>query len=209
MPADSPYKASWWYRTEFRVAPQPDGQVWLGFDGINDRANVWLNGKLIADVKEVMGAYRTYTFNVTSLVHAEQPNVLAVEVFPPDVRSLAVTWVDWNPMPPDKNMGLWRDVHVTTTGPVALRFPQVVTRVDLPGLEQAHLLVLAELRTPAIGRARPHSAARSKHQVRTDRHPWRATRERVEFTPDRFPQLNLSHPPPLVARPPCRPAEPL
>ena len=71
--------------------------------------------------------------------------MLAVEVFPPEANSLAITWVDWNPMPPDKNMGLWRDVCVTTTGPVALRYPQVLTKVDLPSLDQAHLIVSAEL----------------------------------------------------------------
>ena len=74
--------------------------------------------------------------------------MLAVEVFPPDVNSLAITWVDWNPMPPDKNMGLWRDVYVTATGPVALRYPQVLTKVDLPALDKAHLIVSAELENP-------------------------------------------------------------
>ena len=68
MPATSPFKVSWWYRKEFRLTPGPGGQVWLNFDGINDRANIWLNGQLIADTKRVAGAYRTYTFNVTSAI---------------------------------------------------------------------------------------------------------------------------------------------
>ncbi len=60
------------------------GQVWLNFDGINYRANIWLNGKRIADTNEVVGAYRTYRFNVTDLVKTTgKPNVLAVEVFAP------------------------------------------------------------------------------------------------------------------------------
>ena len=122
IPANSPFKASWWYRKEFRLEPDRNGQVWLHFDGINDRASIWLNGKRVADVKRVSGAYRTYTFNVTSAIHQNATNVLAVEVFAPEVNSLAITWVDWNPMPPDKNMGLWRDVYLTATGPVALRY---------------------------------------------------------------------------------------
>ena len=69
MPADSPFKVSWWYRKEFSVTPRHDGQVWLNFDGINYRANLWLNGKLIADTNRVAGAYRTYEFNVTSAIH--------------------------------------------------------------------------------------------------------------------------------------------
>ena len=38
--------------------------------------------------------------------------------------------MDWNPTPPDKNMGLWREVYLTTSGPVAVRYPQVVTHFD-------------------------------------------------------------------------------
>ena len=70
IPADSPFKVSWWYRKEFRVTPERDGQVWLNFDGINYRANIWLNGKLIADTNRVAGAYRTYTFNVTGAIQS-------------------------------------------------------------------------------------------------------------------------------------------
>ena len=49
--------------------------------------------------------------------------MLAVQVFAPTDNDLAITFVDWNPAPPDKNMGLWRDVYLTTSGPVALRYP--------------------------------------------------------------------------------------
>ena len=58
--------------------------------------------------------------------------MLAVQVFAPTEHDLAITFVDWNPAPPDKNMGLWRDVYVTTSGPVALRYPTVVSKVNPP-----------------------------------------------------------------------------
>ena len=52
MPDDSPYRCSWWYRTEFR-APRGAGRVFnLHFGGINYRANVWMNGRQIADATE-------------------------------------------------------------------------------------------------------------------------------------------------------------
>ena len=57
--------------------------------------------------------------------------MLAVEVFPPEPDDLAWTWVDWNPAPPDKNMGLWRPVSITTSGDVTMRRPHVVSIVDL------------------------------------------------------------------------------
>ena len=177
MPAASPFKVSWWYRKEFRLTSEGDGQVWLNFDGINYRANIWLNGKLIADTNRVAGAYRTYTFNVTSTIRLREPNVLAVEVFPPDVNSLAITWVDWNPMPPDKNMGLWRDVYITATGPVALRYPHVMTKVDLPALDKAHLHCFRRARKPRRQIAEGHPQGRDReHSVRANRRTGRARR---------------------------------
>ncbi len=143
MPADSPFRPSWWYRTEFEV-PAAGRTLWLHFDGINYRANVWMNGQLVAGGDEVAGAFRRYEFNVTRL--AKPLSALAVEVFAPEPQDLAITWVDWNPAPPDKDMGIWGDVYLTDSGPLALRHPQVVTRFDLPSLETAHLTVTAEVR---------------------------------------------------------------
>src|SRR5690242_17848321 len=46
MPQDSPFRSSWWYRTEFHMPVGYAGKnIWLHFDGINFRANVWLNGR--------------------------------------------------------------------------------------------------------------------------------------------------------------------
>ncbi len=195
MSAGSPFKVSWWYRKEFQVTPRPGGQVWLNFDGINFRANIWLNGKRIADARQVAGAYRMFEFNITDVVEAEKPNVLAVEVFPPEATDLAITWVDWNPMPPDKNMGLWHDVYVTTTGPVALRYPHILTRLDLPSTDKAHLTVSAELHNPG---ASPAKATLKGKIDKIEFHQTvelaaRETRE-VVFAPDRFAQLNFDHP---------------
>ena len=67
MPPNSPYAVSWWYRKEFTLPNVFAGKtVWLNFRGINYRANIFLNGKQIANSNEVAGAYRTYEFNVTS-----------------------------------------------------------------------------------------------------------------------------------------------
>jgi len=50
MPADSPYHCAWWYRTEFVVAPNGRlANATLHLDGINYRANIWLNGIQIAN----------------------------------------------------------------------------------------------------------------------------------------------------------------
>ena len=126
IPDDSPYAVSWWYRTEFPT-PANHRHVGLHFDGINNRANVWVNGKKIADAKDVAGAYRTFEFDITPELAKTGRNVLAVEVFAQTLNDLGVNWADWNPTPPDKNMGLWQDVYLTTSGPVEIRYPAVVT----------------------------------------------------------------------------------
>ena len=146
MPADSPYAVPWWYRKEFLLPTSDRGkQIWLAFHGINYRASIWINGKKLADPDEIAGAFRRYEFNVTGFVQPGQKNALAVEVSAPGANELGITWVDWNPTPPDKDMGLWQDVVLSTSGPVSLRHPFVTTKLDLPAAQIAHLTVRAEL----------------------------------------------------------------
>ena len=144
MPPDSPFRHSWWYRTSFQLDGSYRGKtIWLGFDGINFRANVWLNGRQVADSAHMAGSWRLYRLNVTAAAHPGETNVLAVEIFPPTPRDLAITFVDWNPLPPDKDMGLWRDVWIAATGPVAIRFPSAATKLAPTGAAQ--LTLRAEL----------------------------------------------------------------
>lgn len=146
MPKDSPYACSWWYRTEFRIPQNYQGHlVWLHFDGINYSANIWINGHQLANAKEVAGAYRLYEFEVASLLQNDKVNVLAVETFAQTENDLGINFVDWNPTPPDKDMGLWRSVYLTASGTVTVRSPQVVTRFSDDSLKQAKLTVMAEV----------------------------------------------------------------
>ncbi len=146
MPDDSPFRRPWRFRTEFETpAGSRDSHVALHFDGINYRANIWVNGRQIAESDRVAGTFRLFEFDITDIVRRSGRNTLEVEVFPPDVEDLAITWVDWNPAPPDKNMGIWRDVYITTTGDVALRDPFVATHLNTT-LTQADLAISAEVR---------------------------------------------------------------
>jgi exo-1,4-beta-D-glucosaminidase len=150
MSKDSPYAVPWWYRTEFRLPLEYKGKsVWLHLQGINNRANLWLNGHKLADKKDIAGAYRIYEFNVTAYAEPGKTNVLAAEVFAPTPDDLAVNWVDWNPTPPDKNMGLWGDASLSVSGPVSVRYPAVMTHFADNSLKQAELTVRAELQNAA------------------------------------------------------------
>jgi exo-1,4-beta-D-glucosaminidase len=144
MPANSPYAVPWWYRREFELPASDSGkQIWMQFRGINYRADIWINGKKVAGSDQVVGAFRRYDLNVTQFVRAGEKNAVAVAVSAPTANELGIAWVDWNPAPPDKDMGLWQEVVISTSGPVALRHPVVETRLDLPKAELAHLTVRA------------------------------------------------------------------
>src|ERR1700735_2373212 len=142
MPKDSPFRCSWWYRIEFTLPSNYKGRrVWLHFGGINNHANIWLNGKLVAGGKDIAGAYRTYDFDLSPMINRDGPNALAVETIAQTEKDLGINWVDWNPAPPDKDMGLWRSVYLQSTRAVAIRHPMVVTHFPAATLDEAELTV--------------------------------------------------------------------
>jgi len=146
IPGDSPFGAAWWYRTQFTLPADYKGMNnWLKFHSINYKANIWLNGHLIADTSVIEGAYRLYNLNITEHSLAGEKNCLALEIFPPRGTDLTITWVDWNPTPPDKGMGIWYDVSLQSTGPVAIENPFVKTKLNLPETDQARLTITTEL----------------------------------------------------------------
>ena len=151
MPADSPFAVPWWYRTQFQLPAAVKGKrLWLNFDAINARANIWLNGHQLANSSEAVGMYRMFEFDITDTALPGAANTLAVEVIPPTPDDLTITYVDWNPAPPDKDMGLVRDVYIRVSGPVSVRNTQVVTRLD--GTDRALLTLYADLKN-ASGQA--------------------------------------------------------
>lgn len=143
MPPGSPFRSSWWYRRNFKLLPDNKRHI-LHLEGINFRANVWLNGHKIANSTQVAGMWRLFEFDVTNLLNQDTDNAVAIEVFPPTPHDLSITYADWNPMPPDKNMGIWRSVYLTQSGAVTIRFPQVSSQVSA-SLDRAQLTVSAEL----------------------------------------------------------------
>ncbi len=196
MQPDSPYAVSWWYRKQFAVPGSYSGKsVWLNFRGINYRADVWLNGKQIADSTQIAGAWRTYELNVTNELKPGIENVLAVQVFAPTENDLAITFVDWNPAPPDKNMGLWREVYLTASGPVAVRHPAVLSKLNLPAADSAQLTVTAQLKNGT------DHAVSGKLKGQIDNVTFEQPVELganeskdLTFTPEQFPQLVFANP---------------
>jgi len=199
MSQDSPYRCGWWYRNEFTApaAAKNAERYWLHFGGINYRAEIWLNGHRIADSTQVAGAYRTYDFDVTALLKPGQTNVLSVETFAPTEKNLGINWVDWNPCPPDKDMGIQGEVELVQTGAVTVRSPMAVTHFTDETLGTAELTVYAELHNAADHAVKgvvsgEAAGARFEQPIELAANETRT----VVFTPERFLQLRIHNPKP-------------
>jgi exo-1,4-beta-D-glucosaminidase len=168
------YKQDWWYRTSFKA---PAGEFYtLEFPGINYRAEIWLNGKKIADSKQVVGMYVAHDFNVTPWIKPGSQNVLAVRVTPEQkVQNvngveLADSWFDWvnwkylgyNARPddpgmgsmtsfvPDRNAGVWKPVYLRVTGSVSVNHALANSQLLLAE-STARLTVFANLSNLSTG----------------------------------------------------------
>jgi hypothetical protein len=166
----NPWKDPYWYRTEFSMPKTASTErVWLHFDCINYRAEVWLNGAKIAGRDQMAGMFQRFRFDISSHAKAGQ-NALAVKIFPvdhpgepeaqldvfgkdrgyfkeimKDVTEVMTIGYDCMATVPDRNMGICQDVWVEFTGPVAIRNPFVVTDLPLPKTDRATLTISAEL----------------------------------------------------------------
>jgi len=168
------WKKDWWYRTTF-IAPSGHDVYTLIFKGINYRAEIWLNGKKVAENDQVVGMYTSFEFDVSRLVHPGESNVLALRITPEQpvphlfvspsasegTVELGDTWLDWlnwkylgvhDPktgigfsFPPDRNAGVWKRVYLGMSGPVTIRNPYVATDLPLPATNPASLTVYCDV----------------------------------------------------------------
>lgn len=144
IPVDA-FHVPWWYVKTFEISGgQAKQTCFLHTEGINYKANIWLNGQLIADKETVNGAYRHLKFNISKYL-AKGKNSLAIEVIPPKPGDYTIGFVDWNIRPPDSNMGVYRDVCLHFSNEVSINNPYVETKVDTDSLETAKLKISAEL----------------------------------------------------------------
>ena len=182
MISDSFFYADFWYRDEF-VAPAANAgsREWLNFDGINWKADVFLNGEKIGRIE---GGFMRGRFDVTGRLKPGERNALAVRVVknatPGSVREktwespdknggalgadnptyhATVGW-DWIPVIRGRDDGIWKDVYLTTSGAVTIDNPFATTTLPLPDTSQADIHIEATLSNheekPASGVLRGH-----------------------------------------------------
>ena len=170
----NPWKDPYWFRTEFELPKAFSGKkIWLNFAEINYRAEVWLNGKLVADRQTVEGMEQTFRFDISSVAKPGNKNYLAVAIYPvndpgePGVEPLtplgvpgdnmgngmisksytkwdAIGW-DWQPAIRDREMGITEDVFVSTSNNVEIDNLYISSHLQLPDTTVAALTLSADI----------------------------------------------------------------
>lgn len=185
----------WWYRTSFDIPDNGLKTIKLEFDGINYRADIWLNGKLMANKDSIYGSFRRFTLNISDYVKIGQKNILVVEVFPPVPGDPTIGFVDWNPEPPDHNMGIWRTVTLKLSGPVSISSPFVKTKVNIETLKSAQLTISAKVQNNTKHKVSGIlSGAIGKLKFSQDVSLEPSENKIVTFKPNKYPSLKIKNP---------------
>ena len=148
------YDRSYWYRTEFSVpASFTQEKIWLHFQGINRRGEVFLNGHRLGLLDGFMHRGK---FDITALINPAGRNVLAVLVQTPQhpmANFASPTYIcsggwDWIPYVPGLNSGITDKVFLSNSGPVTLEDPWI--RTLLPTNARADLVIAVTAKTTVL-----------------------------------------------------------
>jgi hypothetical protein len=166
--SDSYFYSDFWYRNEFTAPAVYKGKrMFLNFDGINWKAEVYLNGHKLGLIE---GAFTRGQFDVTDILLPGENNILAVHIKKNDTPGFvkeqtklshdanggeigadnptfhaSVGW-DWIPTIRGRNIGIYNDVYLSATGPVTIEDPFVSTDLPLPDTTSADITFVLTLR---------------------------------------------------------------
>ena len=165
--SDSYFYSDFWYRTEFTaLSKTPQQSAWLNFDGINWKADVFLNGEKLGRIE---GGFMRGQFDVTQKLLPGKVNALAVHIEKNATPGSAhqktfevcsknggglgadnptfhatIGW-DWISTMRGRDIGIWGDVSLTITDAVTIENPFVSTKLPLPDTSAADLTVETDL----------------------------------------------------------------
>ena len=155
--SESYFNSDFWYRWTPRSATElvetlkrEEGEsLVLSFDGINWKAEVYVNGKRVGDIA---GAFKRASFDITDLIQDEN-NVIAVHIIKPahfaavkeknaespdfnggqlgadnPTFHATVGW-DWIPTVRGRDMGIWNDVRIEKVKALTLSDPLVQSKI--------------------------------------------------------------------------------
>ena len=209
-------RKDWWYRTELKLNQEMLDKkvIQLLFNGINYRADVWLNGVKLGTVN---GAFCRGLFDIKEV--ARKDNILAVHIYPPSNPGFpheqsAVSgrgpnggqlcldgptfissegW-DWVPGVRDRNIGIWQDVFLQVNDGISINDTHVITDLPLPSVDYADLIVETELHN-RLPSQQMVSLKMTVAGVKIEKNlvlPTGVTTLRL--TPQEFPQLRINKP---------------
>ena len=214
-----------WFRTEFDIPADFAGKyIWLQLDGINYRAEVWVNGNLLNFMN---GMFREAYVNITDFAKVGERNTIAVKCYPVDVpgKKMPKRWggapgewqnggdgnighcttmlmtagwdFSFNDGIRDRNTGIWKSISLYATGPAVLRHPFVKSDLNAPEYNLAKETVSVELTNLIEGPA----TYEIKGEILGEGITFSKTVDmnlyetrEISFTPEDFPQLEMRNP---------------
>lgn len=161
---DDYFNADFWYRTSLDVpALAADERLILNFDGINWKAEIYVNGLYVGRID---GSFKRTHFDITSFLQRggdAAHNILAVKIIhnanPGEVKiptleknvpnggvlgqdnptfHASIGW-DWIPTMPGRNIGIWNDVTLTVAKG-GITIGDTFFDTTLPGTTPRHLV---------------------------------------------------------------------
>jgi exo-1,4-beta-D-glucosaminidase len=139
------FKQPWWFRKSFDLSGSDLGKkISLRFNGINYRADLYVNGKKVVGKDAFAGAFRMFTFDISQFVK-EGENTMALKIWQHADGEYSIGFVDWNPLPIDRNMGIFREVFLEINDGIKIRSPFVWSKVNKESLKDAELFIQSEL----------------------------------------------------------------
>jgi len=188
------FQKPWWYRTTFNIsAADLKKIVSLRFNGISNRADLWINGEKIVGSETFAGTYRMFSFNINQFIK-EGENTIALKITQYANGEYFLGFCDWNPLPTDRSMGIFREVFLEINDGIKIRSPFVYSKVDTVSKNAAELFVQADIINstdkPVTGIVRVNfeiGSVEKKVTVNADE------TLSCKFDPAEFPQLSVKN----------------
>ena len=216
---------TYWFRTEFNLPESYKGQrVWMKLNGINYRAEVWLNGSMVGFMA---GMFKPACIDITDFANIGGSNALADKVYPIDIPGgtktkqwgaangeyrnggdgnigLNVTMLmstgwdfTFNDGVRDRNTGIWKDILVFATGKVLLQHPFVKSQLSKPNYDRASETVSVEVHNPMHNTVKcvvRGEITGENIQFSKNLTLFGGETRTLVFTPEDFPQLVMDKP---------------
>jgi hypothetical protein len=217
MISESFFNSDFWYRDEVFIPDILTGKhMFLNFDGINWKADVFVNG-IKAGIIE--GAFIHGKFDVTELIKPGKKNAIAVLIHKNDHPGIikestvlyhdknggvlgadnptyhaSIGW-DWIPTIRGRNIGIWNDVWININGNVTIEDPFVSAKLPLPDSSSADIRFEIALQNHKNNKVTGTLAGRYG-DIRFDEEVSLGPSERkvLILNPSNHPQLRIKNP---------------